>query len=59
MYMTDQAANEFRITESLPVSLSDYALSLLRAMTKHTGMSAREVIETALSGYSRALKESE
>jgi len=59
MYMTDQAANEFRITESRSASLSDYALGLLRAMTKHTGMSARDVIETALRGYERAWKESE
>jgi len=59
MYMTDQLADEFRITENFSASLSGRAWSLLREMTMRTGMTVPTLIETALRGYDRAWKESE
>lgn len=59
MNMTDQLADELRTSDSLMAHLTPDNWHVLREMMMRTGMPAYAVIETALTGYSRAWKESE
>ena len=59
MFIADHLVKEFGEGAYAAAPLTEHAWNVLRAIRMRTGMSALDVIETALKGYLRAWKESE